>query len=342
MRAPRIILLCLGLLAGLVALAPSAAAHPMAPALLELRELEDGHAQVRWKAARLLPRGTRLAPRLPADCPVTDQRIQEDNQSSSLIWTIDCADTPLVGQALSVDGLETAPIDVLVRVSLRDGRTYSRILDSATPGLTIPARQSKWRVAQDYAALGLKHILTGPDHLLFVLGLLLLVASTRSLVRVITAFTLGHSVTLSIVALGYADVPTLAIEFLIALSVLLLAVELARDDSRLEAGKPSGWMRRWPWLMAASFGLLHGMGFAGALADVGLPGEEIPLALFSFNIGIEAGQLSFVLGISLLRRILQAQLDALPPWLGALPAYGIGILAAYWCYERAAEMLGLA
>jgi len=336
--------LCALLLCLFAAGAPLAGAHPMAPALLELREAEAGRAEVRWKATRLLPRGTRLEPRLPSACAASPRRLEEDGQSVSLLWSIDCGEAGLVGQRIGVEGLESARIDVLVRVVLLDRRTYSRILDASDAYLEIPERQSKARVAMDYTRLGVGHILSGVDHLLFVFGLLLLVASTRSLIRVITAFTLGHSVTLSVVALGLADVPTRTVEFLIAFSVLLLGVELAKPLVARDAGdgdspSPIGWMRRRPWIMAAGFGLLHGMGFAGALADVGLPGEEIPLALFAFNVGIELGQLVFVFAITLLRVALRAQLEAAPHWLAVAPPYAIGVLAAYWCFERAAAML---
>jgi hydrogenase/urease accessory protein HupE len=199
--------------------------------------------------------------------------------------------------------------------------------------IEIPERQAKGQVLTDYFRLGFEHILTGPDHLAFVLGLMLLVAGRRRLIQTITAFTLGHSVTLSLAALGLTRVAPGPVEFAIALSVLMLALEVARPVS-----DPPGAMRRRPWLVASTFGLLHGMGFAGALTQVGLPGEEIPLALFSFNIGIEFGQIVFVLGVLLAARLARGLVDRLPPWRSRGVAYAIGSMATFWCLERASEL----
>jgi len=189
-------------------------------------------------------------------------------------------------------------------------------------------------VLRGYGGLGIAHILSGPDHLLFVLGLLLLVGPRRQLVQTITAFTLGHSITLSIAALQLATVPSRPIEVLIALSVLLLAVELARgarDDTLLH---------RFPWVMALAFGLLHGFGFAGTLAEAGLPAGAIPLALLSFNLGIELGQLAFV-GAALAAAVLLARVAPAFAAYGRQPViYAMGILAAFWCFQRTALWLG--
>ena len=182
----------------------------------------------------------------------------------------------------------------------------------------------------DYLRLGFDHILSGADHLLFVFGLFLLCTSTSALIKTITSFTVGHSVTLSVAALGYSNLPTGPIEVLIAASVLALAVELARDQPEPTL------MRRYPWPMALGFGLLHGMGFAGALREAGLPSGEVPIALFSFNLGIELGQLVFVIG-----------LVALSPLVGRLPIriptraaiYVMGSLAALWMIERGLAIL---
>ena len=184
-------------------------------------------------------------------------------------------------------------------------------------------------------ALGIEHILTGPDHLLFVFGLLLLLATTTGLlVQTITAFTLGHSITLSAAALGLTSVPSRPVEVLIAVSVLALAVELARDSDRPTL------MRRFPWVIALGFGLLHGFGFAGALAEAGLPPGDIPLALVSFNAGIELGQLAFVATVLAAAALAARWLPALAPRAHRPAVYGMGILAAFWCFERVATWLG--
>ena len=305
-------------------------AHPLAPGLLELHEQAAGEVHVRFRVSRLRPRGSDLTPALPASCPPSSQqRASEDGSAVTFEWTLQCAGESLGGQRVGVDGIGRAKVDVLLRVVLRDDRVISRILNSSEPDLLIPGRQSRARVMRDYTGLGIAHILGGLDHLLFVFGLLILVTGARALIETITAFTLGHSITLSLAALGLANVPSRPVELLIALSVLLLAVEIARPKAAAR-----GRLARRPWLMAASFGLLHGMGFAGALREIGLPQEEIPLALFSFNIGIEIGQLAFVATVLVLRRALRAPLDRAPAWLARVPAYAIGSAAAFWCIER--------
>jgi hydrogenase/urease accessory protein HupE len=305
-------------------LASPAAAHPLAPALLEL-------VDVLWKQSALARPGTRVEPILPAACPALRRpEIEEREGALRLRWAIDCREQGLVGQPLRIDGLDAARIDALVRIELADGRRIQRVLRAGAPDMTVPARASRTRVFADYARIGLAHILSGADHLLFVFGLFLLCTGLKSLVQTVTAFTAGHSITLSLAALGHVSLPSGPVELLIAVSVLALAVELARDAPQ------RSWMRRRPWAMALVFGLLHGLGFAGALREVGLPAGEIPMALFSFNLGIEIGQLAFVL-----------TLLALAPWMQRLPVrlprrgsvYVMGSLAALWVFQRAAAVL---
>ena len=228
-----------------------------------------------------------------------------------------------------MDGLATGKTDALVRIMLADGRVVQGVLRAGEPRLAIPVRARRVDVLRSYAKLGIEHILTGPDHLLFVFGLLLLVASPGLLVRTITAFTAGHSVTLSLAALGLARLPSRPIEVGIAVSVFLLAVELSRDP------RPTPTlMRRAPWAIAGLFGLLHGLGFAGALAEVGLPDGEIPTALFAFNVGIEIGQLCFV-GIVLAAGVAVASIVTRRiPAARWIPVYAMGSLSALWCIER--------
>ena len=324
----RMLLLLLPFLPGL------AAAHPLAPALLEIRESGNGLAEVSWKTSRLRPRGADVRPILPPECEVvSESRFEEGVQSVKEFWTVDCGSLGLVGRKLAVSGLEATKIDAFVRIQLEDGRAVSGALRAGSAEFIVPARAEKFQVLSSYTLLGFEHILTGPDHLLFVLGLVLLIASARPLIKTITAFTVGHSVTLSIVALGLASIPSTFVEILIAASVLLVAVELSRP----ETSHPSLLQRR-PWVMAFLFGLLHGMGFAGALAEVGLPSDEIPLALFAFNIGIELGQLGFVLFVLAALAALREPLSRAPNWLGRVPASGIGVLAAFWCLERTAAI----
>lgn len=315
----------------LLALAPaSARAHPLAPALLELREVGAGRVDVRWKTSLWKPNGPAIEPILPADCePASEPTVEDDATGRTERWVLQCA-ASLVGAEVGVRGLTATNAIVVVRVA--DGRVLQTVLDAGNPRFVIPERPAILDVLRDYAELGIEHILFGSDHLLFVFGLILLAGSGRRLVATVTAFTLGHSVTLALATLGYAMLPSGPVELLIALTILWLAVELA-DDS----GPPS-WTRRRPWAMAGLFGLLHGLGFAGALREVGLPEGEIPLALLSFNLGIEAGQLVFVAAVLAAALTLRRQLTELSPMDRKIPVYVMGTLAAYWCFERAAAL----
>ena len=340
MKSPRTISapLCQGLFGLLAALlvgitAGPALAHPLAPALLELVEQADGRVEVLWKRSSLSVPGSDIQPVVPEACPSEVQPTFEEQGVAVLVrWTIDCGEAGLVGRPVRVDGLGPAKIDTLVRIELSDGRKIQRVLRRGEPSMVVPARASKWNVFSDYLTVGFDHILSGFDHLLFVFGLFLLCASTMPLIKTVTSFTVGHSITLSLAALGYAQLPSGPIELLIAASVLALAVELARDASKQTL------MRRYPWPMALLFGLLHGMGFAGALREIGLPQGEIPMALFSFNVGIELGQLVFVLGLVVVSLVL-SRIELPLPMPRRAAVYVMGSLAAFWTIERAAAIL---
>ncbi len=308
-----------------------AAAHPLAPSLLDLREKAPGRIAVLWRTPQLMPVGAHPEPVLPSSCRTVAPPV-EIPEGDALVtrWTVDCGRAGLTGASIAVSGLADAGSDVLLRVILADGRSLRTVLRPNAPSFILPAAQSPAGVAAGYLTLGIEHLLTGPDHLAFVLGLVLLVGGRRRLLGTITAFTLGHSVTLSLAALGFVRLPPAPIEAAIALSILILAVELARE-------RPTALGRR-PWLMAAGFGLLHGLGFAGALAQVGLPVREIPLALLSFNVGIELGQIGFVLAVLVLGLVLSPLLRRLPAWSAAVPTYLIGTLAAFWMFERLASL----
>jgi hydrogenase/urease accessory protein HupE len=310
-----------------------AAAHPLAPSLLDLRERERGLFDITWKTSLLQPTGANVRPEIPAHCKsITAPKPEREASGISFRWTVDCGASGIVGQPLRVLGLGQSRTGALVRVVLMDGRRLQSVLTGDDAGFVVPARPNSFRMAVDYAQLGVEHILTGPDHLLFVWGLLLLVRNRRALIVTITAFTLGHSVTLALAVLGYVAFPTGLVEFAIALSIVVLAVELASPAN-------GGTLRRRPSLLAGSFGLLHGLGFAGALAEVGLPPEEVPLSLLSFNVGIEAGQLVFVASVLLAGRLLRTAVAGAPRWVHAAPAYAIGSLAVFWCFERSQLLL---
>ncbi len=316
--------------------ARSAGAHALSPALLVLHEDAAGGVAVTWKIPTLRLIGAELRPILPAECPVTQrEEISEGDDSVTTRWRIDCGAQGLLGRTVGVDGLAAAKTDALVRLELADGRAIDTVLRAREPELVIPAHEGGVGLASRYVTLGVEHILTGYDHLLFVFGLLLLASGARALVATITAFTLGHSITLTLAVLDVARVPSGPVEVLIAFSIFVLAVELARGD---RTGAPTLMQRR-PWLMTLVFGLLHGLGFAGTLRAAGLPPDAIPLALFGFNVGIELGQLAFVLAVLALTALARPALRRLPTWSYALPVYAMGSLAACWTIERLVPLL---
>jgi len=309
-----------------------AGAHPLAPALLEIRELPGGSADVKWKTPVIAAPGSRLHPLLPEACANVSPPAAAASDSLSAVWhwMVSCR-AGIAGTRVGVAGLDAAQTQALVRIVFTDGRVVQKVLTAHTPAFTVPARPQPLEVALDYAALGFEHIATGADHLLFLLALLLLLGATRTLAGAITGFTLGHSVTLSLAALGYASLPPRPVEVCIALSVFVLAVELTRE-------RPSV-IRRAPWFAAAGFGLLHGLGFAGALREVGLPAAEVPLALATFNGGIEIGQLAFVAIVLAAAYVLVRLPLRWPTWAASVPVYAIGAMAAFWTLDRAAALL---
>lgn len=331
-----LLLLACGLL-----LAPAVArAHPLAPSLLELRQSDGGRFAVRWKTSAFRPTGAHLAPVLPEWCARTGEETASDDAAAiERRFTIDCGQRGLHGATLGVRDLDLSRTLALVRVEFTDGTLVRELLDGARPTMVVPERQSRLDVARQYLRLGVEHLLTGIDHLLFVLCLCLLVRERRTLAWTITAFTAGHSVTLTLATLGFVHFPQSVAETAIALSIVLLAAELLRDDGGaadpVATPPPASWIRRRPWAMAFTFGMLHGLGFAGALAEVGLPPSEIPMALLTFNLGIEIGQLGFVGALLLLARFSRPLLASLPPRAVRIPAWAIGCVAAFWFWSRA-------
>lgn len=317
-------------------LAQTANAHRFAPSLLKVNEIAEQQYNMVWKTPAKGVSNIPLRPVWPESCAVKNAsppQLEGTGKVSS--WQLHCSglgEDGLVGETLGVSGLGANQASAMVMVSLLDGRQYQQVLNAEQPDFVVPAESSAGEVMSDYTTLGMEHIWGGIDHLLFVFGLLLLVGSGKRLLWTITAFTLGHSITLSLVTLGYFDYPVALVEFAIALSIFVLAVELTRT-----ARHDMLW--RNPWWLAGGFGLLHGMGFAGALAETGLPQDNLPLALLFFNVGIEIGQIAFiflVLAIWLLIR------KPLAPWQDRLlpvPVYVLGALSAMWCIERGLEAL---
>ena len=248
--------------------------------------------------------------------------------------TLECADG-ISGETVEIAGLETTMTDVLVRIYYADGQQETHLVQPNHPSAVIGGPSGTLERVVAYTRLGIQHIALGIDHLLFVLGLLLIVSSPMMLLKTVTSFTLAHSITLGIATLGFASVPELPLNAVIALSILFLGPEIVR----VWRGETSLTIRN-PWVVAFVFGLLHGFGFASGLTAMGLPQNEIPLALLFFNVGVELGQLAFVflvLGLARSFRVLEIQW---PRWVELAPGYAVGSLGALWFIERTVMMFG--
>ncbi len=317
-------------------LALPAAADEFRPAYLQLRQLDASTYEVLWKLPALDESTTlKLRPQFPPGTQaITPLRSSYAAGTAVQRWRVQ-VDGGLAGKAIEFPNLAASRIDVLVRVERSDGTAQvGRVLPLA-PRFVVTASPGALEVAQTYTVLGIEHILTGFDHLLFVLALLILVQGTRRLIATITAFTLAHSLTLFAATLGWINVPGPPVEAVIALSIVFVAGEIVHARQ----GRP-GLTQRRPWIVAFSFGLLHGLGFAGALAEVGLPPLSIPTALLFFNVGVEIGQLIFialVLALVAIGRHLVARLQwQAPGWWWRVPPYAIGGIASFWVVQRLA------
>ena len=318
----------LALVAGLLSALP-AAAHEVRPAYLAVAEIEAGRFSVLWKIPMRGDLVMPLAARFPEFCSAEapPSRVQS---GAALVarWTMRCENS-LVGSAVVIDGLESTLTDVLVRYEPLDGATQTARVLASEGSWVVPERASRWDIARTYLLLGVEHILGGVDHLLFVLALLLIVRGRWVMLKTVTAFTLAHSLTLAAAVLGLVRVPVAPVEAVIALSILFLAAELAHSRQ----GR-SGLAERAPWVVAFAFGLLHGFGFAGALAEVGLPEDAIPLALFLFNVGVEIGQLLFIGAVVAVLALSARFKVRWPEWGWRVPTYAIGGLSAFWLIQR--------
>lgn len=326
----------------LLASAP-AGAHELRSAKLRLVEMPAGIVQASLKAP-LSRDGTPVSvvPHLiGTECtPVTEPTVERGNDWVLRRWQMRCANG-LDGQSLRLEGLDPGTPDAVVIVQLADGRQSTGVVDRHDPEILLKAQPGSGAVPvlPAYLSIGIEHILIGADHLVFVLSLMLVVfASRRSLgmlLAAITAFTVAHSLTLALAVLGVWGLPRDAVELLIALSIVLLAYELATQAQRSGRGLAPSLSLRNPWVVAAAFGLLHGFGFAGALAEVGLPGEARIWALALFNLGVEIGQLGFVgavlLAFQALRRVNRS---AVPVWAWPAAVNALGGVAMYWTLDR--------
>jgi len=240
----------------------------------------------------------------------------------------------LNGASVSVDGLVQVPADVVVRVNLADGTEHSAILRSVNNSYTIPEQVTRVDLAGSYWKMGTIHILEGYDHLLFLLTLLLIVTGFWPLLKTVTAFTLAHSLTLALATLNLIHVPQVPTEAVISLSIMLLAVEVIRKN-----GGEFTLSEQFPWIVAFTFGLVHGLGFAGALYEIGVPQNAVPLALLMFNVGVETGQVLFITVVSVLLAGLHHLHNQTALSLSRAMPYAIGGVAAFWTIDRVSSFL---
>jgi hypothetical protein len=310
-------------------------AHEIRPALLTITEQKPGWFEVTWKVPMRGDGVLRIKPILPPGLipygPPSSHTVPGANIQYA---TYQIEEGSLAGETITIDGLTALQIDVMVRINFADGSSHSTILRPSTPSFTVPTPETKAKIAWIYLRMGIEHILQGIDHLLFVLGLLLIVGRrTKLLLKTITAFTIAHSITLAIATLGYASAPTLPLNAAIALSILFLGPEIVR----VWRGETSFTIRH-PWVVAFAFGLLHGFGFASGLSMIGLARAEIPIALLLFNVGVEIGQISFVILILLIERSFRVLEIRWPSWVELVPGYTVGSLGAFWTLQRTVMM----
>jgi hydrogenase/urease accessory protein HupE len=326
----------LALAAGVGILAtPTAQAHEVRPGFLELRETSPNTYSVLWKHPAGGEVQISIAPVFPEGCSFRSPDRQQMTPGAVIVrGTLRC-EGGLGGRTIAIAGLEATITDVLIRLHNADGRLESHLVRPTSPSVTLGGTTTTGQRVLAYLQLGVQHILLGIDHLLFVLGLLLIVQHRWMLVKTISSFTVAHSITLAIATLGYASAPLPPLNAGIALSILFLGPEIVR----VWRGETSFTIRH-PWVVAFAFGLLHGFGFASGLTSMGLPRAEIPLALLLFNVGVEIGQLFFVVLILALERAFRMLEIRWPRAIELFPGYAVGSLGAYWTIQRTLVLLG--
>lgn len=328
MRRAALALLALlaGVLGGALA-GPEARAHLSEVAVLQLNELGNGRYTVVWELEPITPQGDRLEPTFPAHCTYEAP-------------TLDCGTRDLVGE-LTFANIGSRQSAALFKITSLEGSTRVLTVTPAqpvakvTPGFDASSWAGMAEIFAAYLNIGIEHILLGIDHLLFVLGLIWIARGRWMLFKTITAFTVAHSVTLGAVTFGWVGVPELFVNALIALSIVFIGVEVLHA----RAGRSTVTLRH-PWAVSFGFGLLHGFGFANALIELGLPQDAVPLALLAFNLGVEVGQIAFVLGVLAMAWAYRVMQVHWPDWSRTVPAYAIGGLAAFWFLDRVSLLLG--
>lgn len=327
---------CLVLVWSLVVAIPGgAAAHAFRPGMLTMIERNPERYTVSWQHPSGGAAARPVRPTLPEACRAQSEPVPYGEDLER--WDVDCRPSGLRGAVIGAAGLAGTGADVAVQIVWRRGEPFSAMLRSGEAAVTVPETApdpGAWVVTAfgTYARLGVEHIWIGLDHLAFVSGLFLLAATPSVLLWTVTAFTLAHSLSLALSIFDVVRLPAAPVEAVIALSVLLLAGELARGDTGTLT-------RRFPWLMAGGFGLVHGLGFAGALREVGIPEGRVAVALAGFNVGVEVGQLAFVACLAVLAVVVR---PIVRRWPGVvtLPAYVVGTAAAVWTIGRVAAIGG--
>jgi hydrogenase/urease accessory protein HupE len=317
-------------------LAGGALAHESQPATLELRQLARDRYEVTWRAPIYFggPHPARLAlPENWKNAVEPTEKMLPDSQVFRQVVVV--GDKGIDGSTVCFPGLENTITDVFIRVNRLDGTTMAAVARPTQPFAELRGDRTWYRTAGEYTGLGFHHILRGADHLLFILGLLVIVRSRIMLLKTVTAFTVAHSITLGMATLGYARVPQPPLNAAIALSILFLGPEIVRSWR----GGTSLTLSH-PWVVAFLFGLLHGFGFASGLTTTGMPKAEIPLALLFFNVGVEAGQFVFVGAALALAQSFKMLEVRWPRWVEALPGYTVGGLGAYWTIQRTWILVG--
>lgn len=323
----------LGLFALFVLTLP-AAAHEIRPAFLQIREVEPSTYDVLWKTPAQGDLRLALNVILPSECRSLGMpRATLVNAAAIDHQRTTCAGG-IAGKQIVFENLATTLTDVIVRFEPIDGSPALLRVNGSAPFVVIPARQSPGEVAWSYVCFGVEHILIGFDHLLFVLCLLMLVGDFKRLLAAITAFTVAHSITLAATTFGWLRLASAPVEACIALSIAFIAAEIIKT----RAGRAS-MTQRLPWIAAFGFGLLHGFGFASALRDIGLPDDAVPLALLSFNLGVEAGQILFVVVVLAVTFLWRRYVPRPPTWAWRAPPYIAGIAASFWFIERTVQIV---
>lgn len=312
-------------------------AHESQPGTLDLRQVDRDRYEVIWRAPIYFGKPHPATLELPAEWKTVVEptvRLLADSQVFRRVVTV--GNQGVEGAVIRFPGLENTITDVFVRLNRLDGTTMKAVVRPTKPYARLRGERAWYTSAADFIALGFHHILKGFDHLLFVLGLMLIVKGRMMLLKTVTAFTVAHSITLAMAALGYATLPLQPIDASIALSILFLGPEIVRSWR----GETSLTIR-YPWVVAFLFGLLHGFGFASGIITTGMPKTEIPLSLLFFNVGVELGQLAFVITALMLLKLFSALNVRWPRWVELLPGYTVGSLGAYWTIQRTILLLGV-